>query len=204
MRTNMARPSKLVRDKHINETRDQLLQAAALEFAQEGYVGANINRISCSAGFAKGTIYNYFPSKRALMCALIEEIAVPHVAFILDRVEKENDHYERLKCFFRAGFTFVEKNPIQARVIINAVYGPDPEFRNQVYKVYEQLFHLLFNRIIEAGIASGDFRPVDVDFATALIMTVYLGSCSQVDDNGKIWLDPEQVARFVLDGLRSR
>lgn len=200
----MARPAKIEREKHLTDTRQDLLQAAAFEFANEGYVGANINRISCSAGFAKGTIYNYFPSKRALMCALIEEIAVPHVAFIVKHVETETDHTERLKCFFQAGFTFVEQHPVQARVIINAIYGPDSEFKDHVYQVYERLFTLLLKDIVEAGIASGRFRSVDADFATALIMTVYLGSCSQVDSDGKIWLGPKQVTDFVLEGLASR
>ena len=200
----MARPSKIAREKQLSSTRDQLLEAAAIEFAQEGYVGANINRISRSAGFAKGTIYNYFPSKRALMFALIEEIAAPHVAFILELVEQENDHDEQLKCFFRAGFTFVEQNPVQARVIINAVYGPDSEFKNHVYQAYSQLFTLLIHEIVEAGIASGGFRPVDADLTAALIMTVYLGSCSLLGDDGKIGLDPEQVTEFVIDGLRNR
>jgi len=50
------------------DTRQLLLQAATEVFARDGYEKANINRISKTAGFAKGTIYNYFESKRALMC----------------------------------------------------------------------------------------------------------------------------------------
>jgi hypothetical protein len=38
----------------LAETRQRLLEAAASEFAREGYTGANINRISQAAGFAKG------------------------------------------------------------------------------------------------------------------------------------------------------
>jgi AcrR family transcriptional regulator len=45
------------------------------EFACEGYAGANINRISQAAGFAKGAVYNCFACKRALMLALIDEVA---------------------------------------------------------------------------------------------------------------------------------
>ena len=56
----MPRPPKNTREQVLNQTRQQLLQAAAEEFAGRGYSGANINRISLAAGFAKGTIYNYF------------------------------------------------------------------------------------------------------------------------------------------------
>lgn len=49
-----------------------LLQTAAEHFAREGYEGASINRISVAAGFAKGTVYNYFPSKAALLGEVLQ------------------------------------------------------------------------------------------------------------------------------------
>ena len=59
----MPRPRTAAREQVLAQTRQQLLDAAAVEFTREGYASANINRISKTAGFAKGTIYNYFPSK---------------------------------------------------------------------------------------------------------------------------------------------
>ena len=56
--------------KQLHRTR--LLDAAAAEFAAAGVDGANVNRISLAAGLAKGTIYNYFPSKRELFLAVVE------------------------------------------------------------------------------------------------------------------------------------
>lgn len=49
-----------------------LLRTAAEHFAREGFEGASINRISLAAGFAKGTIYNYFPSKAALLGEVLQ------------------------------------------------------------------------------------------------------------------------------------
>jgi AcrR family transcriptional regulator len=200
----MARLSKAVRDTALAESRQRLLDAAANEFACEGYAGANINRISLAAGFAKGTVYNYFPSKQDLMLALIDATACAHTEAVLQQVESEQEPARRLEGFFRAGFAFVEQQPAQARVIVNAVYGPNSEIRERVYKAYERLFTWIARDIVEAGIARGDFQTPDTDLATALIMTVYLGSCSQLDPKGKIWLDPGQVAHFVLDGLCAR
>lgn len=42
----MARHKDTERDKVLGETRQSLLEAAAEEFARQGYNGANINRIS--------------------------------------------------------------------------------------------------------------------------------------------------------------
>jgi AcrR family transcriptional regulator len=200
----MPRPRRAEREEILSQTRQQLLKAAAAEFANDGYVGANINRISQAAGFAKGTIYNYFSNKRALMLALIREIAAAHIDFILRQVEPEEEPIRRLERFFSAGFAFVERHPAQAQVIVNIIYGPDDEFKQQAYQAYEPLFNLVIQDIVGAGIARGDFRSVDPDLSTALIMTIYLGSCSQLDPEDKIWLDPHQVVTFILDGLRPR
>jgi AcrR family transcriptional regulator len=198
----MSRPPRAQRKELLTKTRQKLLDAAAVEFMREGYVGANINRISTAAGFAKGTIYNYFPSKRELMLALIDEIGTAHVDYILEQVEPEDEPSQRLVRFFSAGFAFVEQHPTQTPVIINAVYGPDPEFKQQVYQVYDRLFALIIQDIIRAGIARGEFRPMDPDITAALVMTIYLGGCSLYKPNGTILLNPDQVVSFILEGIR--
>ena len=61
---------------------------------------AYVSTASKAAGFAKGTIYNYFPSKRALMLALIEETAAYHLDYITTRVLEEDHPARRLERFF--------------------------------------------------------------------------------------------------------
>jgi len=198
----MARHKEAERETALSETRRRLLEAATAEFAREGYDGANINRISKAAGFAKGTIYNYFPSKRALMLALIDEVSESHIDFVLEQVQEEGDPGHRLERFFEAGFAFISDHLAQARVMINTLYGPDVEFKTHMYQAYQPLFQLVSNDIIAAGVSRGVFREVDPDATAALLMTIYLGSGSQVDEDGRAWLDPSQVAAFALNALR--
>ena len=58
------------------QVRIKLLQSGATHFAARGLAGANINQISVDAGFAKGTVYNYFASKEALVAGLCERMLV--------------------------------------------------------------------------------------------------------------------------------
>lgn len=197
----MARPSRTMRDRHLTKCRRRLLDAAAIEFARAGYVGANINHISLKAGFAKGTIYNYFASKRALMMALIDLAAAAHTEAVLKAVASESNPTVRLEHFFSAGFDFVERHPAQAKVLVAVVYGPESEFKKRVYKAYDRLFSLIIQDILKEGVAQDSFRAIDPDLTTALIMAVYFGSCSQVDSRGKIWIAPSDAANFILDGL---
>lgn len=200
----MARLATSTRNEVLTDNRQRLLAAAAAEFAQKGFAAANINHISIAAGFAKGTIYNYFSSKRALMLALIDEFAAAHTRFIVSQVEAEAGPGQRLTRFFRAGFTYVEQHPDQSRIAINVVYGHDDEFKQRIYAAYADLFTLIIENIIGVGVSNGEFKPVDADLTAALLMSIYLGGCSQLDADGKIWFDPDQIAAFIMEGLRQR
>jgi AcrR family transcriptional regulator len=184
------------------ETRQRLLETATVEFANKGFTSANVNHISTLAGYAKGTIYNYFPSKRSLMLALIDEIGAKHTDFIVTQVMAENDPVQRARLLFHAGFAFVEQYPLQARIAISVVYGHDEEFKQRIYQTYERLFNLIIQDIVESGITSGNFKPIDSDTTAGMLMSLYLGSCSQLDADGKIVFDPDQVATFALEGLQ--
>jgi AcrR family transcriptional regulator len=66
---------------HVKQaTRARLLAAAAEEFGRVGLERANIDAISLAAGFAKGTIYNYFPTKEELFLAVVEEASAQATA----------------------------------------------------------------------------------------------------------------------------
>ena len=197
----MTRLATSTRDEILTDNKHKLLQAAAAEIAQKGFAVANINKISLAAGFAKGTIYNYFSGKRELMLALIDEVARTHTRFIVNEVEMETDPTQKLVRFFSAGFDYVKQYPNQSRIAIHVIYGHDDEFKQQIYAAYEDLFALLINQIITDGVEQGEFKPVDADITAGFLMSLYLGSCSQVGAGGNVWFNPDQVATFVLEGL---
>jgi AcrR family transcriptional regulator len=122
---------------------------------------------------------------------------------MLRQVAGEEDPRRRLERFFEAGFAFVSGHLAQARVMINTIYGPDVEFKQHMWQAYQPLFEFVSREIIAAGIAQGLFRPVDPEATATLLMTVYLGTASQVSEEGRIWLDPGQVADFTWNALRT-
>jgi AcrR family transcriptional regulator len=192
------------RDEAIQETRGKLLAAAAEEFASNGYSKANVNRIADAAGFSIGTVYNHFPSKRDLMLSFIDKTARMHVDYIVEQVNLEQVPTRRLEAFFRAGFAFVETHTTHARAIFNTLNGPDEEFRVRLFQGYQPLFQLLSEEVIEAGMSRGDFRQVDSGNTAGLLMLIYLGTGSQFNLEGKLWMDSAQVADFVTHSLERR
>ena len=184
------------------QTRSLLLAAATDEFAREGYSSANINRISLSAGFAKGTVYNYFPSKRDLMLALIDEIAKHHREFMFQEVLEVDDPPQKMQRFFAAGFQWVTENLSQGRVLFTTLNGPDMEFKTRMFNAYQPMFQLVAEEILAKGIQQGLFRQLEPVSTAGLIMNIYLGTGSQVNEKGEQWLPPDQVSDFILKSLQ--
>jgi AcrR family transcriptional regulator len=198
----MPRYKEEERDQVKGETRELLIEAAIEEFAREGFEKANINRISKNAGFAKGTIYNYFESKRMLMMALIDEIADTHIEYVRERVGEMNTPGERLESFFTAGFDWVTNNLAHGQTMINTLYGPDAEFKKYMFYAYEPMFALVGQGILALGLSQGKFRQIDPASTASLLMLMYLGIASQVNEEGKPWVSADEVTDFVFHALK--
>jgi len=60
------------RHRRKQETRRQIFQAAMNLFARKGIFGTTVEEITQAADVGKGTFFNYFPSKEAILSALAE------------------------------------------------------------------------------------------------------------------------------------
>ena len=69
IRTN---PRKSASQKRSHLTVNALLEATARILVREGFDKASTNRIAAVAGVSVGSLYQYFPSKEALVAALID------------------------------------------------------------------------------------------------------------------------------------
>jgi AcrR family transcriptional regulator len=65
-------PRKKPRQQRSQETVDCILDATARVLCSTGYDRASTNRIALAAGVSVGSLYQYFPSKEALVAALVE------------------------------------------------------------------------------------------------------------------------------------
>jgi AcrR family transcriptional regulator len=72
-RADQLRPRKRPVQARSRRTVDAVLKAAAQVFTRRGYAGATTNHIAERAGVSVGSLYEYFPSKDALLVALMEE-----------------------------------------------------------------------------------------------------------------------------------
>src|SRR6185437_5949733 len=65
-------PRKIASQQRSRATVDALVEATARVLVEEGYERASTNRIAQVAGVSIGSLYQYFPSKEALVAAAAE------------------------------------------------------------------------------------------------------------------------------------
>src|SRR6516164_1028977 len=65
-------PRKVASQERSRLTVDALLEATARVLVKQGYDRASTNKIAAVAGVSIGSLYQYFPSKEALVAAVIE------------------------------------------------------------------------------------------------------------------------------------
>jgi AcrR family transcriptional regulator len=72
VRRPLSKPRKLATQQRSRATVDALVEATARILVKEGFDKASTNRIAEVAGVSVGSLYQYFPSKEALVAAVIE------------------------------------------------------------------------------------------------------------------------------------
>jgi AcrR family transcriptional regulator len=71
-RRPLTNPRKQAAQRRSRATVDALIEATARILVTEGFDKASTNRIAAEAGVSVGSLYQYFPSKEALVAAVME------------------------------------------------------------------------------------------------------------------------------------
>jgi AcrR family transcriptional regulator len=107
---------KTPRQKRSADTVAVIVEAAARILEQHGFEGFNTNAIAEKAGVSIGSLYQYFPSKNALLSALMEREAAP-----LLKVEEDlaaiQDWKAALRVYIRASIRYQMRRPRLAQLI---------------------------------------------------------------------------------------
>jgi len=166
----------------LKETKDivskeaAILEAAFEIFAENGFARARLDDVAQRAGVAKGTLYLYFDSKEELFKKVVEKTLIINIAPIEEMLERhtgpvvpllENvfDHLGEKLTKTRIG-TFPKIILAEANNFPDlAVYYRD----NVILRIQG-----FFTRLIEKGIASGEFRKVDPESSARILMSPFL------------------------------
>jgi AcrR family transcriptional regulator len=83
-------PRRRPRQARAQATVDAIIQATARVLVEDGYDRASTNRIAQAAGVSIGSLYQYFPSKEALVAALVEAHVDRMMEVVTRKLEDNN------------------------------------------------------------------------------------------------------------------
>jgi AcrR family transcriptional regulator len=197
-----AAPTRFRRRKDARPT--ELIEAALACFAERGFAATRLDDIAAKAGVSKGTVYLYFPSKEELFKAVIRETVLPNLEraeTLLAAADLPSAEYLRRLVEFMTGRMASSPIGIIPKLIITEA-GNFPDIaRFYLDNVVHRGFALI-GRILERGIESGEFRPMDVRSTTFCVLAPVLLTALWRHSLGRYEpdaLDPEALWRTHVD-----
>src|ERR1700760_1807524 len=146
--------------------RAAILKSALEEFAHEGVTGARTDEIARRAGVNKALLYYYFKDKEGLYAAALEEV----FSGLHDRVTAVLDNAslrprEKLLKYVEAHFDYIASAPVYPRLVqrefMRTVGRTLSPVASRVLERYAKPIYTKIQLLLEHGIETGDFRPVD-------------------------------------------
>ncbi|HEX7776001.1 MAG TPA: TetR/AcrR family transcriptional regulator [Parvibaculum sp.] len=202
-------PARQPKHQRRKQARPAEILAAALKlFSERGFSATRLEDVAEAAGVSKATIYLYFDSKQDLFKALIHEIASPRLDAIETLIENFDGPATALIHGLYERARAISASP-DMRAVIKLVLSEAGNFPD-IAALYrdEMALRGLRNiaRIIERGIASGEFRPCDpIATGQSVILPVIMNALAQEVFGMTPELDPERFLPshldFILHGL---
>ncbi|MBR5000386.1 MAG: TetR/AcrR family transcriptional regulator [Firmicutes bacterium] len=167
-----------MRDK--SKKRQLIMEAALQVFVEHGYEKTKIIDVARTAGIGKGTVYEYFESKEALFCCILEEYCEYYKEGVRKILVDLNDAgcQEKLLSVIRMEEDLKDQvrlkslNPLQ----LMTEFSNFPGLKQAIQTMLKFKFETVCG-ILKEGVKTGEFRPVNIPLATAALM----GASSTLD-----------------------
>ena len=183
----------------------QIVDAAVVVIAENGYHQAQVSKIAKEAGVADGTIYLYFKNKEDILISVFREkmaIFVNNVKVIL---EKDGNSSDKLFKVITSHFRVLQEDHQLAIVTQLELRQSNKELRLRINEVLKEYLGLL-DDILREGIESGELDSrLDIRLTRQMVFgTIDETITSWVMNDQKydlIKLAPE-VHRLLMNGMK--
>lgn len=148
-------------ERRPDDRMQELLDAALLVFAENGYRNTRLEEVAEAAGVTKGTIYHYFDTKEALLLRAIEHTQ----ALVFGRVEDVLQDVKlpastRIRLLIRKVFAGRERRGRQVlSLLVRGVAHDVPNVHDRWLHEGPVRLWTLIAGLVEEGKKHGEFRP---------------------------------------------
>ena len=147
----------------------EILAFAAKIFAEKGYDRATLQQIADAVGMKKGSLYYYISSKEDLLFQITDSMIDYWIKEQEKMLKAAISPEEKLRQAMKTHVNLLAGDFERLCVFLHEYKSLTPAWREKIIakrNEYEDLFY----QIIEEGIKTGAFRPLDVKVVTLAIM----------------------------------
>ena len=157
-------------------SKQRILQAAVLEFAELGKAGARIDRIADRAGINKAMIYYHFDSKEDLYHATIAEHIVRNAAAIRSRISGDISLKDMISGIVEAYIQIFSHNPHFKQILLRELAEKDSPVIDKIADPISQsgVPDILYNKI-QSEMEHGRVIKHDIKQTIASLISVNIG-----------------------------
>ncbi|NRD76054.1 TetR/AcrR family transcriptional regulator [Bacillus sp. BRMEA1] len=185
----------------------QIIDAAVIVIAENGYHQAQVSKIAKQAGVADGTIYLYFKNKEDILISLFEEKMGSFVEKIEEMIEGKETSTEKLLVLIETHLSLLSEDHHLAIVTQLELRQSNKELRLKINDILKGYLHVIDKILIE-GKETGEFSSdLDVRLARQMIFgTIDEAITSWVMNEEKYNLNAlaPQIHRMLINGFGSR
>ncbi len=167
-----------------DSTRQRILQGALKLFATQSYDGTTTKDLANAAGVAEGTLFRYFPNKKAILIEVATAGWVEILTDLLTELSEMGSYRAIAQVMKRRMFHMRENKYLLQVCFVEAQYHPDlrEKIQEEIIEKMTGVAEAFFQTAIDKGI----YRPMN----PKIVAQVFLGMFAVAGFSEQTIIDP--------------
>ncbi len=187
-------------------TSDRILDGALGSFGTRGYEASSLDAIAAELGVRKQTILYYFPTKEALLEAVIDRSATELSAALEGALARAGEGWDRVEAVVRSVFRLALRRP-ELLGLLREVSRLGPPAATRLTEALDPLVQRA-RLFLEAEMDDGTMRRQDARLVLLSAYSAVIGVATEVEVLRAVGIDPTMRSlamrrRELLGFLRS-
>lgn len=189
-----------------NSTRGRVVEAATVAFSRRGYQATSLDSVAAELGVRKQTILYYFPSKEALLDAVIDQAGQELVGALEEALQSAGAGLARVDAVVRSVFRLAGRHPELLGLLREVSrLGPPPATR---LRHRLEPFIQRATAFLEGEMMAGTVRRQDARLLLLAAYSTVIGVATEVEVLRALGVEPTARSLVrrraeLLDFLRS-
>lgn len=176
----------------------RLMEKAEELFVRRGYKAVTMDEIAKKAGISKMTIYGHFSSKEELFLEVVLSLMDRSYLFIENKIKEISGVLGKIH--FLMGFN-METSKDDSLAFYHDVMTL-PYVKEKILEEKYRMSKILFEEIINEGVAKGEIRKVNVAFVTDMLIMIIDGFAKKYSNKINNREDRDSIVENFYDFLK--